>query len=30
VVKVIWQQTASLPHMDSSVVFARLRHCEPT
>jgi len=25
VVKVIWQQTALPPHMDGSVVFARLR-----
>ena len=29
VVKVIWQQAASLPHMDDSMVFARWHHCAP-
>ena len=29
VVKVIWQQAAKLPHMDSSMVFARLHQCAP-
>jgi len=29
VVKVIWQQAASSPHMDGSMVFTRLRQCAP-
>jgi len=29
VVKVIWHKSASLPHMDGSVVFAKWRQCPP-
>ena len=29
VVKVIWHEAASLPHVDGSVVFARWRQCAP-
>ena len=28
-VKVIWQQAASPPHMDGSMILARLRQCAP-
>jgi len=28
-VKVIWCKAVSLPYMDSSIVFARLRQCDP-